>query len=129
MNGKFLLDTNIVIGMLEKDTTIVRRLDPSMELYLSSIVMGELFYGARNSGRADQNLRRLEKLMLSIPVLPCDRHTAQSYGILRTELRKKGKPLPDNDIWIAAVAHQKQLTVITRDAHFRQLESVFHAVW
>lgn len=129
MNGRFLLDTNIVIAILEREASIIKRLNASIELYIPSIAMGELFYGAHHSQRVEQNLLRLTSLTLSVPILPCDTGTAESYGILKTELRKKGRPLPDNDIWIAAVAHQNRLTLVTRDAHFQQLASITQEIW
>jgi tRNA(fMet)-specific endonuclease VapC len=129
MNGRFLLDTNIVIGILEEDSLIAHRLDPSMAIYLAAIVMGELFYGACNSGRVQQNLQRLAALAKTLPVLPCDLETAETYGRMKTELRKKGRPLPDNDIWIAAISQQKHLTLITRDKHFMEFESLSAQIW
>jgi len=129
MHGAFLLDTNIVIGILEQDHSIVQRLDPSMALYLPVIAVGELFYGAFNSGRVRHNLERLEALAKALPVLSCDAGTAEKYGKLKTELRKKGRPLPDNDIWIAAISLQQQLTLITMDSHFLEFSSLSTQVW
>ena len=50
--------------------------------------------------------------------LPCDFDTARLYGRIKAELRRKGKPIPENDIWIAAAAIQYGLTLVTRDRHF-----------
>lgn len=129
MNGSFLLDTNIVIGILEGDKAITRKLYPQMRLYLTSIVMGELFFGAHRSGRVHHNLERLRLLSKAYPVLPCDLGTAETYGKLKDELRKKGRPVPDNDIWIAAVTERHQLTLITRDQHFREFDSLDTDIW
>ncbi len=124
MSGGFLLDTSIVIGVLERDTSITGRIDPARPLFLPCIVMGELFYGAHNSGRIHHNVERLVELAKVLPVLACDLGTAEVYGTLRTELRKKGRPIPDNDIWIAAISQQRQLTLISRDNHFQEFESL-----
>jgi len=128
-HGGFLLDTNIVIGILEQDASITNRLDPSAQLFLPCIAMGELFYGAHNSGRVQHNLARLGKLSKSFPVLPCDLGTADTYGKLKTALRKKGRPIPDNDIWIAAIAEQQRLTLLTRDIHFQEFATLSVQVW
>jgi len=129
MNGSFLLDTNIVIGILEGDAAITGRLYPQMRLYLPSIVMGELYFGAYRSGRVHHNLERLTMLSKAYPLLPCDLGTAETYGKLKDELRKKGRPVPDNDIWIAAVSQRQRLTLITRDQHFREFDSLSADIW
>jgi tRNA(fMet)-specific endonuclease VapC len=129
MNGKFLLDTNVVIGMFEKDVSITDRILPEMQLFLSSTVLGELLYGAYHSARVRNNLERARTFAARITVLPCDAETADAFGILKHQLRKKGRPIPDNDIWIAAVAYKRQLTLITRDRHFRQIESLDSYIW
>lgn len=124
MSGGFLLDTNVVIGILEKDTSITGRIDPARPLFLPCIVMGELFYGAHNSSRVKQNMQRLIALAKVLPVLDCDLQTAEIYGALKTELRKKGRPIPENDIWIAAISQQRQLTLISRDGHFQEFATL-----
>jgi tRNA(fMet)-specific endonuclease VapC len=129
MNGRFLLDTNIVIAILEEDDSITRHIVPEMHIFLSSTVLGELLYGAYHSARVRQNVERAKALAAVIPVLPCDAQTADAFGILKNQLRKKGRPIPDNDIWIAAVAYKRQLTLITRDQHFKQIESLNSYIW
>ncbi len=129
MNGRFLLDTDVLIGILEGDSSVTRRFVPSMILYLPVIAVGELFHGAFNSGRAQQNLDRVSAFAKTLPVLPCDLETAETYGRMKTELRKKSRPLPENDIWIAAISQQHQLTLITRDQHFREFGSLAADIW
>ena len=129
MNGRFLLDTNIVIGILEEDDSITRHIGPEMHIFLSSTILGELLYGAYHSARVRQNVERAKALAAAIPVLPCDAETADAFGVLKNQLRKKGRSIPDNDIWIAAVAYKRQLTLITRDRHFEQIESLNSYIW
>ena len=57
-------------------------------------------------------------------VLACDTATAYEYGQMRNLLRQQGRPIADNDIWIAAVAMQYQLTLISRDAHFQEVDGL-----
>ncbi|WP_322746135.1 PIN domain-containing protein [Nostoc sp. LEGE 06077] len=59
----------------------------------------------------------------------CDVETARQYGEIKNKLRLKGHPLPENDIWIASVALQYQLTLVTRDAHFQQVENLQTVSW
>jgi len=62
-------------------------------------------------------------------IIPIDRKTAEIYGRIRAELQRKGKPIPENDIWIAAVAQQHQMTLITNDRHFIDIEKIKLATW
>jgi tRNA(fMet)-specific endonuclease VapC len=77
-----------------------------------------LYYGARKSARASTNIERIAELAAAVAVLPCDSETAAVYGELKAVLRSRGTPIPENDLWIAAVARQHALMLVTRDAHF-----------
>ena len=66
--------------------------------------------GARKSARAAENLARPDKFVASSTILACETATAQQYGDIKNTLRAKGRPIPENDIWIAAIAMQHQLT-------------------
>jgi tRNA(fMet)-specific endonuclease VapC len=61
--------------------------------------------------------------------LKVDEETSLAYGNIKAALRKKGKPIPENDIWIAAIAEQHKLIVITRDKHFKEIESIKLKSW
>jgi tRNA(fMet)-specific endonuclease VapC len=100
-----------------------------MRLYLPSIAVGELFFGAYRSSRVQYNLERLVLLTRELPVLTCDLATADRYGILKHELRKKGRPVPDNDIWVAAISQRHRMTLITRDQHFLEFSSLKADIW
>jgi tRNA(fMet)-specific endonuclease VapC len=88
MNGRYLLDTNVVIAFLTADQTF-QRPDPSSELYISSTVIGELFYGALNSNKIDDNIQRLLDFVRDAVSVPCDAETARNYGELKAFLRRK----------------------------------------
>lgn len=110
MNGKYLLDTNIVIALFGNDTNVQTKLGQASEVLIPSIVFGELYYGARKSGRAEANVQRVDELLAVSAVLDCDAETSQHYAIIKNDLRLKGKPIPENDIWIAALALQYNTT-------------------
>ena len=129
MSGKFLLDTNIVIALFEGDRAAMRRLKRAEIVYLPAVAVGELFFGAHKSTRVRDNVARLEEFLAANTVLPCDTVTARAYGQLKNRLRRKGKPLPDNDIWIAALAQQYELTVVSRDHHFQEVDNLPIEVW
>jgi tRNA(fMet)-specific endonuclease VapC len=129
MPGSFLLDTNIAVALLAGEEAVRAALNRSGLIFLSSIVLGELFYGARKSARREANLARVEALAAKFGVLNCDLSTARCYGNIRDLLRAKGKPIPENDIWIAAHAQQYDLTLVTRDAHFGAVEGIRVQAW
>ncbi len=118
MDGSRLLDTSVVIAALEEPNVYLKSLVKDASCYLTATVVGELMYGAYNSARQEQNLARVERMQNLLGYLPCDFDTARLYGRIKAELRRKGKPIPDNDIWIAAAAIQYGLTLVTRDRHF-----------
>jgi len=129
MGGRFLLDTNIIIALLEGEGGVQDRLAESDEVFLSVIALGELYFGSGKSGRPETNLARIDDLARDNVVLGCDTDTARRYGTVKNTLRLKGRPIPENDIWIAAVALQQSLTLITRDAHFNEVDGLTVEVW
>ena len=94
-----------------------------------SIVLGELYAGARKSGRVNENLARIDAMIRPDIVLSCDAATAWSYGVIKQALRLKGQPIPENDLWIASIALQHGLTLITRDAHFGAVDGISLEAW
>ena len=64
-----------------------------------------------------------------MPVLGCDAHTARHYGQIKDDLRRKGQPIPENDIWIAAIALRHGLTLVTRDVHLSKIDALPLAAW
>ena len=129
MNGNFLLDTNIVIAIMNRQIAIESHVARGQRWYVSSIVLGELYYGALHSTRIVENLAGVEAWSTAETVLVCDAGTAREYGQIRKQLRTKGRPTPENDIWIAATARQYDLTLITRDQHFQEVDGLSVEVW
>jgi tRNA(fMet)-specific endonuclease VapC len=100
-----------------------------MTAFVPSIVLGELYYGADKSARAASNLKQIQDLQLIITVLACDGATADLYGQIKLLLQTKGHPIPENDIWIAAIARQYNLTLGTRDEHFNEVDGLLFEAW
>jgi tRNA(fMet)-specific endonuclease VapC len=122
--GKVLLDTSVAVELFGQTDVAERLRAVADEVFTPSIVLGELFFGALKSTRVVANLAQVEALAASTHVLACDFDTARHYGEIRIRLRNRGRPIPDNDIWIAAVARQHDLTLATRDGHFRGIEDL-----
>lgn len=129
MSGSYLLDTNIIIGLFADEEAVKSNLAQADAVFIPSIVAGELYYGARKSARTTKNLERIDELVAESAVLVCDVETAQYYGEVKNKLRLKGRPLPENDIWIAALAVQYNLTLVTRDAHFQEIKNLQTVAW
>lgn len=129
MSGKYLLDTNILIALFANDANVQTELGQASEILIPSIVFGEIYYGARKSGRVEENVQRVDELLASSAVVDCDGETAQHYAIIKNNLRLKGKPIPENDIWIAALALQHNLVLVTRDAHFQEVQNLATESW
>lgn len=117
MSGEFLVDTNVAIAFQAGESAVVKHFADELIL-LPSITVGELFYGAYNSTRQMVNVAAVDNLCKSVTVISCDYDTGRFYGLIKGSLRARGKKIPDNDIWIAALARQHDLTLATRDAHF-----------
>jgi len=93
MNGKYLLDTNIVISLLRKDNEIVEKIEEVDEAYIPVTVIGELYFGAFKSKKVEENIQNISNLLESIPVLGNSVNTARIYGEIKKKLKEKGKPI------------------------------------
>jgi len=129
VSGKVLLDTNIIISLFAEEKSVLDSLNKAEGVFVPSIVIGELNFGARKSTRVQENLERINIFVASNVILSCDAVTAFYYGRVKEELRQKGKPIPENDIWVAAIALQYDLTLITRDEHFKEVAELTIESW
>jgi len=130
MSGKlFLLDTNIVIALFANEVGVVKNIANAEGVFVPSVVFGELLYGAELSSRKDQNIKKLQEFSTACHILDCNYETAKNYSLVKSFLKKKGKPIPENDVWIAATAVQYQLVLATRDRHFDGIKNLKVAKW
>jgi len=129
MSGRLLLDTNIVIALWANDEAVTRQLAAASEIFIPITVLGELYYGARKSAWSAKNIARIDEFAARSSVLLCDVTTAQQYGQIKNPLRAKGRPIPENDLWIAAIALQYGLTLVTRDDHFHMVDALPIVKW
>jgi len=129
LSGKYLLDTNVAIALFAGDLLVQEKVRNAEYIVTTPPVIGELCFGAQKSNKVTENLRKIDILVQQSIVFPCDLETAQWYGIIKEQLRRKGRPIPNNDIWIAAIAMQHDLILVTRDAHFDEVESLQTERW
>jgi len=125
----FLLRRKPLIALFAQEKTVQDRLANANEVFLSSIVIGEMYYGAYKSSQVAENTLKIEEFAAANTVLVCDIITAQTYGQIKNDLRVKGRPIPENDIWIGAIAKQHNLTVATRDDHFKEIDGLDIEMW
>jgi len=129
MSGSYILDTNIVIALFGNDASVAKEIATVDEIYLPAIVAGELFYGAFNSGKPEQNRLKIVDFLQKVTILKCDLETGYWYGRIKKELKDKGKPIPENDIWIIALAKQHNIELVSRDIHFKYVENLKLTIW
>ena len=98
-------------------------------MYVPVVVLGELYYGAFNSGRVQANLARIDRFALDMAVLTGNKGTAREYGQIEKALRNNGRPIPENDMWIAAIARQRDLILAIRDNHFSHVDNLKYEMW
>lgn len=96
------------------------------EISLNPVVLGELLAGFRRGKKTKENRSRLESLLDSsrVMVVAIDEETSEFYADVSNALRSAGKPIPTNDIWIAASAMQHGLRLVTADRHFEKVPLV-----
>ncbi len=99
------------------------------EIFIPATVIGELFFGAFKSGRPKTNTEHIETFAASNTILAFDIGTSREYGRIKNLLHKKGHPIPENDVWIAALAIEHGLTLVSRDEHFKAIAELKKVVW
>ncbi|MBI5676471.1 MAG: type II toxin-antitoxin system VapC family toxin [Nitrospirae bacterium] len=117
MSGKISLDTNIVIRLFKNDPVVIQKLTHT-SVCLTIPVVAELLYGAENSAKREENLKKYNQFIDACNILTITRNTAEQYSKIRMHLKKQGNPIPENDLWIAASCIENQIPLITDDSHF-----------
>jgi tRNA(fMet)-specific endonuclease VapC len=129
IGDKFLLDTNIVVDWLRGEAAVAGHIDNAKEIFIPLIVIGELYYGAFYAKDVEKEIKVVRDIADKYDILYLDDDTAFTYGKIKADLRKKGKPIPENDIWIGAIAMQHNLTVVTRGKHFNEIYGLKITQW
>ncbi len=119
----------IVIALFADEPILTDKIAKAGDISVPAVVIGELFYGANKSGRPEKNSGRIDRFASDNVILICDTETSRWYGKVKNGLRKKGHPIPENDIWIAAIAFQHDLTLVSRDEHFGEVENLKLEKW
>lgn len=125
-----IFDTNAVSAFADADAGVLQRLqEPSTTISLPVIVLGEYRYGLKSSRARAAREKWLDDLEANCSVLDVTSETSRVYAEIRQELRMAGQPIPENDLWIAALARQHRLPILSNDAHFDQVSGVQRLGW
>lgn len=123
---RLCLDTSAYSKFQSGHSETVGHVDVAEWIGIPSVVIGELWAGFLLGSRRAENIQKLDEFLSHavVEVVPIDEAVAHIYGEIVVELRRRDRPLPANDIWIAATAARTGGTILTFDAHFRELTRV-----
>ena len=128
-SGDVLLDTSVVIPYFKRDAAIRQQVQACATLYLPQTALGELYCGAYLSANQSRTLAEITNFLNAVVLLSPGLGTADHYGQIRAALARAGTPIPENDIWIAAIAREHQLPVAARDLHFHRIAGLPVLKW
>ncbi|MBU0621771.1 MAG: type II toxin-antitoxin system VapC family toxin [Gammaproteobacteria bacterium] len=130
---RYLLDTNICIYIKNhRPAEVLARFAklPPGKVAMSAITYGELCFGAERSSKSKESHSILEQLITLIPVLPLDETASVHYGKIRQHLQVSGKPIGNNDLWIASHALANKLILVTNNvAEFERVPGLRVENW
>lgn len=124
-----ILDTNALSAFADGDKTLLRVLEDESELALPVVALGEYLYGIRRSRLRKTYEEWLDANTSMFMLLSIGRETSKRYAEIRYELKTAGTPIPTNDLWIAALAREHHLPVLSRDSHFHAVRNLRRIAW
>ena len=128
---KLLLDTNAYVGFKLNVLELVEYVTRADIIIISPIVYGELLFGFRNGSRFEKNMAELD-LFLSheaVEMIQISGVTSDRYSRIAADLKRRGTPIPSNDIWIAAQTMETGAELVTRDTHFTSVEGLVYRLF
>ncbi len=122
----YTIDTNVYVALMKGDKGVFDKLRHARKVAVPAAVVGELVYGFRYGNRYEENRRQLETFLREdfVEFLPIDLATCDRFGVVAANVRQKGTPIPQNDIWIAAQALQSGTELLSFDAHFNAVDGL-----
>lgn len=124
-----LLDTSVAVAHLRGRIDIRALTVAGEPLFLPLVALGELYKGAEKSARPADNRQLVDDFLQMAALLNPDTATAESYARAAVALEAKGQVIPENDLWIAAVALECDMPLATRDAHFDRVDGLTVLHW
>lgn len=124
-----ILDTNALSAAAEREPSALEVVAGAERIAVPVIVLGEYRLGIAQSRHRVSYENWLRQWIAAVKVLEVDDETAQFYAIIGLELKKKGRPIPTNDLWIAALCRQHALPLLSRDEHFDLVAGLRRIAW
>lgn len=123
MNHGLALDTNAYTALGRGDTIIAEYVAKTARIGLPITVLGEIYFGALNGTRAADNISLINRFLKNprVEILGIDKTTTKLFGEIATELRRLGRPIQQNDIWIAAICKQSGFVLATNDRGYHTI--------
>ena len=129
MSRDILLDTSVIIAHMRGKTDIRQHIPEGSLLFASLFTVGELEKGVHRAAQPEQERAKVETFLNSVAVLMPDTATASVYGKMAAVLERTGQRIPENDIWIASMALECDMTLATGDDHFERVPSLDILKW
>lgn len=124
-----ILDTTGLSAIADGNPALEPLLRKANEVAIPVIVLGEYRYGIKQSRNRTRYEQWLEKMIVACRVLEVDKTTAVQYAEVRDQLKRQGRPIPGNDLWIAALTKQYALPLLSRDQHFDHVAGLERIEW
>lgn len=124
-----ILDTNALSAVADNEPAAVRIFSRAASIELPVIALGEYRFGIAQSRRRGEYEKWLGELIAATRVLGVDQETSRHYAEMRAELKKAGHPVPSNDLWIASLARQHRLSLMSQDRHFDAVRDLQRVGW
>ena len=123
---RLLLDTSAYSAFMRGHAEIRAAVQSNEEIFLNSVILGELIAGFIKGGRRRKNENELRRFLASprVGILDVTEETAERYAVILNSLWRTGTPIPTNDIWIAASAMEHGLRLVTTDDHYQKVLQV-----
>jgi tRNA(fMet)-specific endonuclease VapC len=124
-----ITDTNALSAFVEGDESLSRVIEDDARLAVPVIALGEYLYGIRHSRFRARYEAWVRMYLPDMDLLPVGEGTARHYAEIRSELKANGRPIPSNDMWIAALAREHTLPLVSRDHHFDAVSGLQLLTW
>jgi tRNA(fMet)-specific endonuclease VapC len=124
-----ILDTNAISALAAKNPDLHKRIAPSTRVATTLISLGEYQFGLLGSAYRRELVQWIEALLTKIDLLQPNTQTLPHYAAIRHELKTAGTPIPANDVWIAALARQHRMPLVSKDRHFDLVNGIESIDW
>ena len=128
---KLLLDTSAYVGFKRNIANLVEFIVGAEWILFSPVVLGELMFGFRNGTKFKENMKGLDEFLQHdvVEIAQIGKITSDRYSRIAALLKRKGTPIPSNDIWIAAQTMEHGAELITSDRHFNKIDGLVHTIF